>query len=133
MRESAHRYILALALVAAMVVGLTLPAAAAEESKTSLAQAAAITKADVIIGSIRYGLEGEYGMEGIQNVTYQDKPLSDTQTLVLALNNYRYGGLVSAGLLNESGVVYEGGAVRDMITDYVASLDGPLMPECDNN
>ena len=26
-------------------------------------------------------------------------------------------------------------AVRsvDMITDYVASLDGPLMPECDNN
>ena len=112
MRESAHRYILALALVAAMVVGLTLPAAAAEERKTSLAQAAAITKADVIIGSIRYGLEGEYGMEGIQNVTYQDKPLSDTQTLVLALNNYRYGGLVSAGLLNESGVVYEGGAVR---------------------
>ena len=69
----------------------------------------------------------------IQNVTYQGKPLSDTQTLVLALNNYRYGGLVSAGLLNESDVVYEGGAVRDMITDYVASLQGPLMPECDNN
>lgn len=69
----------------------------------------------------------------IQNVTYQGKPLSDTQTLVLALNNYRYGGLVSAGLLNESDVVYEGGAVRDMITDYVASLGGPLMPECDNN
>ena len=69
----------------------------------------------------------------IQNVTYQGKPLSDTQTLVVALNNYRYGGLVSAGLLNESDVVYEGGAVRDMITDYVASLQGPLMPECDNN
>ena len=69
----------------------------------------------------------------IQNVTYQGKPLSDTQTLVLALNNYRYGGLVSAGLLNESDVVYEGGAVRDMITDYVASLQGPLIPECDNN
>lgn len=69
----------------------------------------------------------------IQNVTYQGKPLSDTQTLVLALNNFRYGGLVSAGLLNESDVVYEGGAVRDMITDYVASLQGPLMPECDNN
>ena len=69
----------------------------------------------------------------IQNVNYQGKPLSDTQTLVLALNNYRYGGLVSAGLLNESDVVYEGGAVRDMITAYVASLQGPLMPECDNN
>lgn len=69
----------------------------------------------------------------IQNVTYQGKPLSDSQTLVLALNNYRYGGLVNAGLLNESDVVYEGGAIRDMITDYVASLKTPLMPKCDNN
>jgi 2',3'-cyclic-nucleotide 2'-phosphodiesterase/3'-nucleotidase len=69
----------------------------------------------------------------IQNVTYQGKALSDTQTLVLALNNYRYGGLVTAGLLNESDVVYEGGAVRDMITEYVASLKTPLMPTCDNN
>ncbi len=69
----------------------------------------------------------------IQNVTYQGKPLSDTQTLVLALNNYRYGGLVTAGLLNESDVVYEGGAVRDMITNYVAAMKTPLMPECDHN
>ena len=69
----------------------------------------------------------------IQNVTYQGKPLADDQTLVLALNNYRYGGLVAAGLLNESDVVYEGGAVRDMISDYVASLSGSLMPECDHN
>ncbi len=69
----------------------------------------------------------------IQNVTYQGKPLADDQTLVLALNNYRYGGLVTAGLLNESDVVYEGGAVRDMITEYVAGLKTPLMPQCDNN
>ncbi len=69
----------------------------------------------------------------IQNVTYQGKSLTDDQTLVLALNNYRYGGLVTAGLLNESDVVYEGGAVRDMITEYVASLKTPLMPQCDNN
>ena len=69
----------------------------------------------------------------IQNVTYKGQPLSDTETLVLALNNYRYGGLVSAGLIKAEDVVYEGGAVRDMITDYVASLDGPLMPEVDNN
>ena len=69
----------------------------------------------------------------IQNVTYQGKPLSDTQTLVLALNNYRYGGLVTAGLLNESDVVYEGGAVRDMITNYVAAMKTPLMPQCDHN
>ena len=69
----------------------------------------------------------------IVNVTYQGKPLADDQTLVLALNNYRYGGLVGAGLINEADVVYEGGAVRDMITDYVAKLGKPLEPVCDNN
>lgn len=69
----------------------------------------------------------------IQNVTFKGKPLGDTQTLVLALNNYRYGGLVNAGLLKESDVVYEGGAIRDMITEYVAALKTPLMPKCDHN
>ena len=69
----------------------------------------------------------------IQNVVYKGQPLKDTDTMILALNNYRYGGLVSAGLINEADVVYEGGAVRDMITEYVESLDGPLMPEVDNN
>lgn len=69
----------------------------------------------------------------IQNVVYKGHPLKDDETMILALNNYRYGGLVSAGLINEADVVYEGGAVRDMITEYVESLDGPLMPEVDNN
>ena len=69
----------------------------------------------------------------IQNVVYKGQPMKDTDTMILALNNYRYGGLVSAGLLDEKDVVYEGGAVRDMITEYVESLDGPLMPEVDNN
>lgn len=69
----------------------------------------------------------------IQNVVYKGHPMKDDETMVLALNNYRYGGLVSAGLINEADVVYEGGAVRDMITEYVESLDGPLMPEVDNN
>ena len=69
----------------------------------------------------------------IQNVVYKGQPMKDTDTMILALNNYRYGGLVSAGLINEADVVYEGGAVRDMITEYVEALDGPLMPEVDNN
>lgn len=71
--------------------------------------------------------------ERIVNVTYKGAPLADDQQLKLALNNYRYGGLVSAGLISESDVYYEGGAVRDMISDYVAALGAPLMPECDNN
>jgi 2',3'-cyclic-nucleotide 2'-phosphodiesterase/3'-nucleotidase len=69
----------------------------------------------------------------IVNVTYKGAPLADDQTLVLALNNYRYGGLVSAGLIHEADVVYEGGAVRDMITEYVAALGAPLEPVCDHN
>ena len=69
----------------------------------------------------------------IENVTYKGAPLTDDQTLVLALNNYRYGGLVGAGMINKADVVYEGGAVRDMVTAYVAALEGPLMPVCDNN
>ncbi len=69
----------------------------------------------------------------IVNVTYKGAPLTDDQTLTLALNNYRYGGLVGAGMINAADVVYEGGAVRDMVTDYVAALGKPLMPVCDNN
>ncbi len=71
--------------------------------------------------------------ERIVNVTYKGEPLADDQELVLALNNYRYGGLVGAGLIDEANVVYEGGAVRDMITEYVANLGKPLEPVCDNN
>ncbi len=69
----------------------------------------------------------------IVNVMYKGAPLTDDVTLTLALNNYRYGGLTNAGLISASDVVYEGGAVRDMIGDYVAALTGPLMPATDNN
>jgi 2',3'-cyclic-nucleotide 2'-phosphodiesterase/3'-nucleotidase len=69
----------------------------------------------------------------IVNVMYKGAPLTDDVTLTLAMNNYRYGGLSSAGLINASDVVYEGGAVREMIGDYVASLTGSLMPATDNN
>ncbi|MBP7059690.1 MAG: 5'-nucleotidase C-terminal domain-containing protein [Lachnospiraceae bacterium] len=70
----------------------------------------------------------------IKNVTYKGAPLADDTTMILAINNYRYGGLVTAGLLNEKDVVYEGGAIRDMVTNYVKGLNSAaLMPECDNN
>ncbi|MEG1683907.1 MAG: 5'-nucleotidase C-terminal domain-containing protein, partial [Oscillospiraceae bacterium] len=70
----------------------------------------------------------------IENVTFQGAPLKDDQQLTLALNNYRYGGLKAAGMIDGSAeaVVYEGGAIRDMIGAYVAKV-GTLMPACDNN
>lgn len=76
----------------------------------------------------------------IVNVMYKGKPLKDSQKLVLALNNYRYGGLAAAGLISDKAedLVYDSAAtatvpaVREMISEYVASK-GTINPECDNN
>lgn len=71
----------------------------------------------------------------IKNVTFKGEPLKDDQSLVLAVNNYRYGVLVKKGLISgkPEDVVFESkNAVRDMISDYVKSK-GTIMPECDNN
>ncbi len=71
----------------------------------------------------------------IVNVIYKDAPLHDDQILVLALNNYRYGGLSSAGMISDKpeDLVYNTGlAIRDLISDYVTEK-GTILPECDNN
>lgn len=78
--------------------------------------------------------------ERIVDVMYKGAPLKDDEQLVLALNNYRYGSLKNAGLIdsNEDTIVYDSDAteeypaVRDMIANYVAEV-GELTPECDNN
>ena len=71
----------------------------------------------------------------IVNVTYKGKPLSDDQILVLALNNYRYGGLSTSNMISNKpdDLVYNSGlAIRDLISEYVVKA-GVLMPSCDNN
>ncbi len=76
----------------------------------------------------------------IVNVTYKGAPLKDDEKLVLALNNYRYGGLSAAGLISSdpADVVYDSAAtasvpaVRDMISEYVAK-QGSIMPKTDKN
>jgi 2',3'-cyclic-nucleotide 2'-phosphodiesterase / 3'-nucleotidase len=71
----------------------------------------------------------------IENVLYKGAPLADDQVLILALNNYRYGGLATAGLISKKpqDLVYNSGkAIRDLISDYVSAA-GTLMPACDNN
>jgi hypothetical protein len=76
----------------------------------------------------------------IVNLTYKGAPLKEDEKLVLALNNYRYGGLSASGFISSDpeDVVYDSAAtadvpaVRDMISEYVASK-GQLLPECDNN
>lgn len=71
----------------------------------------------------------------IVNLVYKGAPLHDDQELVLALNNYRYGGLSGSGMISgkPEDLVYNTGlAIRDLISDYVTKK-GTIMPECDNN
>lgn len=76
----------------------------------------------------------------IVNVKYKGAPLKDDEELVLALNNYRYGGLTAAGLISSAPetVVYDSAAtsdvpaVRDMISKYVANK-GSISPKTDKN
>ncbi|MBB5218682.1 2',3'-cyclic-nucleotide 2'-phosphodiesterase/3'-nucleotidase [Treponema rectale] len=69
----------------------------------------------------------------IQNVMFKGKPLNDDESLILALNNYRFGNLKSEGMFGENPEYRDTSlAVRDMISDYVAK-HSPLAPECDNN
>lgn len=78
--------------------------------------------------------------ERIVNVMFKGEPLGDEQELVLALNNYRYGALLSMGLLSAENLVFDSTidladtpAVRDLISVYVAEIGGVLEPVCDNN
>lgn len=71
----------------------------------------------------------------IVDVMFKGAPLADDQVLVLALNNYRYGGLSGSGMISAApeDLVYNTGlAVRDSISDYVVQ-QGTIMPVCDNN
>lgn len=76
----------------------------------------------------------------IINVMYKGKALKDDEKLVLALNNYRYGGLSASGMISadSADVVYDSAAtdpvpaVRDMISEYVAA-SGTLTPKTVSN
>ena len=77
--------------------------------------------------------------ERIVNLTYKGQPLAPEQELVLALNNYRYGGLVTAGMIDPANLVFDSTidladtpAVRDLISVY-AQEKGELVPHCDDN
>ena len=77
--------------------------------------------------------------ERIVNLLYKGEPLAEDAELVLALNNYRYGGLLTAGLIDADALVFDSTidladtpAVRDLISVY-AQMKGELTPSCDNN
>ena len=71
--------------------------------------------------------------ERIQNVMFQGEPLTDDQTLTLAVNNYRYSSALKAqGLVAGTKEWESSNSIRDMIVAYFAE-HSPVAPTVDNN
>ncbi|MDO5425966.1 MAG: 5'-nucleotidase C-terminal domain-containing protein [Eubacteriales bacterium] len=71
--------------------------------------------------------------ERIKNVMFNGEPLSDDQTLTLAVNNYRYSSALKSLNLIEGTKEWESSnSIRDMIVEYFAE-NSPVEPEVDNN
>jgi len=70
--------------------------------------------------------------ERIENVTFQGKPLTSDMTLKLCVNDYRYSGLKTAGIISGEYDWESSQSVRDMLKEYMSKVD-PITPEVDNN
>lgn len=71
--------------------------------------------------------------ERIENVMFHGEPLPDDQTLVLAVNNYRYASGIKAMHLAEGEREWESSnSIRDMIVGYFRE-NSPVEPTVDNN
>jgi 2',3'-cyclic-nucleotide 2'-phosphodiesterase/3'-nucleotidase len=69
----------------------------------------------------------------IRNVRFKGKPLSDTQELTLAVNNYRYSSALKAQKLVAGTKEWESpNSIRDMLVAYIKSK-GVIQPKVDNN
>lgn len=77
----------------------------------------------------------------IKNVLVGGEPLNMNKTYKLAVNNYRFGTLISLGLVeltdeyyNSYSLMQDAGRIRDLIIKYtVEEKDGVLTPTVDNN
>ncbi len=69
----------------------------------------------------------------IKNVMFKGKPLSDTQKLTLAVNNYRYSSALKAQKLVSGTREWESpNSIRDMLVAYIKE-QGTIYPSVDNN
>lgn len=75
----------------------------------------------------------------IKDLTFKGKPVTDDMSFTIAMNNYRFGGLVSDGILSADSKIYDSyelmgdnGRIRDLIGKYISEI-GEVKPECDNN
>lgn len=70
--------------------------------------------------------------ERIENVTFKGAPLTDDMELTLCVNDYRFSGLKTAGIISGEKDWESPQSVRDMIVEYLSKHD-PLDPVVDNN
>lgn len=68
----------------------------------------------------------------IENLTFKGKPVTDDQIFTLAVNNYRYGGMIKDGYFNAADLIGEYGQIRDLIVEYVQK-NKTISPKVDNN
>lgn len=71
----------------------------------------------------------------IKNVTFKGKPLTDTQTLTLAVNDYRFNSGLLKNNLVPAGTkkIWESSqSIRDMLVAYLKK-NSPIQPVVDNN
>ena len=70
--------------------------------------------------------------ERIENVTFKGEPLTDDMELTLCVNDYRFTGLKTAGIISGEKEWESSASVRDMLVAYLAEHD-PLDPVVDHN
>ncbi|MGL4738175.1 MAG: 5'-nucleotidase C-terminal domain-containing protein [Cellulosilyticaceae bacterium] len=75
----------------------------------------------------------------ITKLMFKGKPVTEDMTFTIAINNYRFSGLVADGILRADSKVYDSydlygdkGRIRDLIGTYIAEK-GEIKPECDQN
>jgi 2',3'-cyclic-nucleotide 2'-phosphodiesterase (5'-nucleotidase family) len=93
-----------------------------------------------------YGVNYEIGLSQeagnrIKNATFNGKPIDKNRVYKLAVNNYRFGTLLSLGLVKEEDKYYDSyvemqdaGRIRDLIIKYTKEeMGGKLSPQVANN
>ncbi|MFW6410252.1 MAG: bifunctional metallophosphatase/5'-nucleotidase [Halanaerobiales bacterium] len=70
--------------------------------------------------------------ERIKNLEYKGEPVQKNDQFTLALNDFRYTGLKSAGIINGEPDYRSDREIKDMIIDYIRKRK-VIEPEVDNN
>ncbi|SIQ77948.1 5'-nucleotidase C-terminal domain-containing protein [Halanaerobium kushneri] len=68
----------------------------------------------------------------IKDLMYQGEPVRDDQTFKLALNNYRYSGLSSDGIISNDPYYKSEEGIREMIIEYIDQKE-EIKPLVDHN